>query len=151
VTIAGLAADAAEQMALHQQDRGTVAVLKTTTRIVSAGATKEDGMTAMKARIRAKVGTCRLSDEISRDAKPGVGICKFRPDGKIFAVGGWDKRIRLYSRTSAKLLSVMRGYNEESITSLDWVANRHGEYILAAGSSDGKISVWRPPRYQACT
>jgi hypothetical protein len=162
IAIAGLAADAAEQLALDEKDRGTVAVMKATTSRENMSL-KNDGKmdvvkTRMKARIRAKVGTCQLSsDDISRDAKPGVGICKFRPDGKIFAVGGWDKRIRLYSRTSAKMLTVLRGSNSNegsSISALDWISNSSdgggddgGGYILAAGSNDGKISIWRPPRF----
>eukprot|EP00553_Chaetoceros_curvisetus_P000340 CAMPEP_0204632842 /NCGR_PEP_ID=MMETSP0717-20131115/25791_1 /ASSEMBLY_ACC=CAM_ASM_000666 /TAXON_ID=230516 /ORGANISM="Chaetoceros curvisetus" /LENGTH=215 /DNA_ID=CAMNT_0051650799 /DNA_START=26 /DNA_END=673 /DNA_ORIENTATION=+ len=140
IVIAGQAADARELMAQPSDERGTVSVIKATTRRES------EVQCEMQARIRAKVGTCKLSDEISREGKPGVGVCKFRPDGKIFAVGGWDKRVRLYSRTSAKQLGVLRGLNEQSISSLEWA---HGddrivqEGILAAGSDDGKIALWR--------
>mmetsp|Transcript_15178 Transcript_15178/g.28533 ORF Transcript_15178/g.28533 Transcript_15178/m.28533 type:complete len:585 (+) Transcript_15178:58-1812(+) len=159
VAIAGVAADAAEQFALDEKDRGTVAVMKATSRetiAIEYGNAKSE--TKMNARLRAKVGTCRLSDDVSREAKPGVGVCKFRPDGKIFAVGGWDKRIRLYSRTSAKMLAVLRGGSsiEGSVSALDWIGSNgssrddkeHDDgFILAAGSNDGKISIWRPPRF----
>lgn len=158
IAIAGVAADAAEQLTLDEQDRGTVAVLKATTSSSSftenmisleGNGTEDAVKKRMKARMRAKVGTCQVTDELSREAKPGVGICKFRPDGKIFAVGGWDKRIRLYSRTSAKMLTVLRGSNEGSISALDWIPYGNGGdgCILAAGSNDGKISIWRPPRF----
>ena len=96
----------------------------------------------MNARIRAKVGTCKIANEISSQGKPGVGVCKFRPDRKVFAVGGWDKCIRIFSRTSAKLLSVLRGPNVGSISSLDWFY-KNGEYVLAAASDDWKISIRR--------
>ena len=157
VAIAGKAADAMELLSLPEEERGTVAVIKATS---LRGDGEEDGeedggvdhnssdSVKMRARVRAQVGTCKLSNEISREGKPGVGVCRFRPDGKLFAVGGWDKRIRLYSRTSAKLLSVLRGSNDGSISALAW-SNMDASYgksddcILAAGSSDGKISLWR--------
>jgi len=135
VAISGVAADAMELLAMPKQDRTTVAVMKVT-------CAKDEGNVRMNARVRANVGTCTISNEISSQGKPGVGVCKFRPDKKVFAVGGWDKRIRIFSRTSAKLLSVLRGPNVGSISSLDWVY-KNGEYMLAAASGDGKISIWR--------
>jgi WD40 repeat protein len=135
VAISGVAADAMELLAAPEKDRSTVAVMKVT-------CVKDEERTRMKARVRAKVGTCMISNDISSDGKPGVGICKFRPDRKVFAVGGWDKRIRIFSRTSAKLLSVLKGPNEGSISSLDWIY-KNGEYVLGAASGDGKISLWR--------
>ena len=102
----------------------------------------------MDARVRAKVATCKVTSELTREGKPGVGVCRFRPDGKVFAVGGWDKRVRIYSRTSAKLLSIMKG-SDASVTALDWNWNSKtgsddDEFLLSAGSSDGKIALWRP-------
>jgi len=135
VAISGVAADAMELLAAPEKDRSTVAVMKVT-------CVKDEESIRMKARVRAKVGTCMISNDISRDGKPGVGICKFRPDRKVFAVGGWDKRIRIFSRTSAKLLAVLKGPNEGSISSLDWIY-KNGEYVLGAASGDGKISLWR--------
>ena len=49
----------------------------------------------------------------------------------------WDRRIRIYSRTSAKLLWILRGPNEDSITSLDWAVGDDdlvNAAVLAAGS-----------------
>ena len=98
------------------------------------------------------MGTCQLSNEIGMGGKPGVGVCKFRPDGKVFAVGGWDKRIRLYSRTSTSLLSVLRGPNDASVTAMNWARSCDGggndnvgveAGVLAAGTADGKILLWR--------
>ena len=100
----------------------------------------------MNARVRAKVETCKISNELSREGKPGVGVCKFRPDGSVFAVGGWDKRVRIYSRTSAKLLAVLKGSNS-SVTALDWIkieGTLDDDHVIAAGCSGGKIDIWRP-------
>jgi WD40 repeat protein len=135
----GSAADAAEQLDLPKEDRGTVALIK-------AHSTSDKNSWTMKARKRAHVGTCQISDDWLFGGKPGVNTIKFRPDGAVFAIGGWDKRVRIYSRTSAKLLSILRGPNNESITAIDWVCNNEDlerAGVLAAGSADGMISVWR--------
>ena len=145
VMIAGKAADAMELLDLPEEERGTVAVIKATS------LRDDDDNVRMKARVRAKVGTCKVSGEVSREGKPGVGVCRFRPDGNVFAVGGWDKRVRIYSRTSAKLLSVLKGSNA-SVTALDWnKGNANDDFVLAAGSSDGKIAIWRPNIDKALT
>jgi len=157
ITIAGMAADAADLLDLQENERGTVAVLKATLiddneqgqghhRTGSSYDSNTNMSSRIKARIRARVGTCKLSQDASYMGKPGVGICRFRPDGKVFAVGGWDRRVRIYSRTSAKLLSVLRGPNEDSLTALDWAIGDKElvqSGVLAAGSGDGKIALWR--------
>mmetsp|Transcript_9481 Transcript_9481/g.14117 ORF Transcript_9481/g.14117 Transcript_9481/m.14117 type:complete len:197 (+) Transcript_9481:1-591(+) len=153
VAIAGTAADASDQLDLAEDERGTVAVVKATMAMGNTTTTtNEDDMNhpiinkRIHARIRAKVGTCKISEDSSFLGKPGVGVCRFRPDGSCFAVGGWDRRIRIYSRTTAKLLGILRGPNEDSITTLDWAVGdddlMHAG-VLAAGSSDGKITLWR--------
>eukprot|EP01083_Nonionella_stella_P132325 402263_1 len=156
IVIAGKAADAAELMTKPEHDRGTVAVIKATSlkdvpmddNYPESTPTTHPSRIRMGARVRAKVGTCRLSNELSNNGKPGVGVCRFRPDGKVFAVGGWDKRVRIYSRTSANILTTLRGLNEESVTALDWAGGEISEGlmregVLASGSNDGKISLWR--------
>jgi WD40 repeat protein len=135
----GSAADAAEQLDLPHKDRGTVALVK-------AHSISDSNSWTMKSRKRAQVGTCKITDDWLFGGKPGVNTIKFRPDGSVFAIGGWDKRVRIYSRTSANLLSILRGPNNESITAIDWVCNNQElEHagVLAAGSADGMISIWR--------
>lgn len=145
VLIAGKAADAMELLDLPEEERGTVAVIKATSRVNDRG-NHENTEKRMSARVRAKVETCKISNELSREGKPGVGVCKFRPDGSMFAVGGWDKRVRIYSRTSAKLLAVLKGSNS-SVTALDWrkiEGTLDDDHVIAAGCSNGKIDIWRP-------
>ena len=136
IAIAGTAGDASEQLELPELQRGTVNIIKVSSPIENK----------IKTRIRAKVGTCNISHDASFLGKPGVGQCRFKPDGSVFAVGGWDKRIRIFSRTTAKLLGILRGPNDDSITALDWAVGDKDLMdcgVLAAGSGDGKITIWR--------
>ncbi|XP_037777614.1 guanine nucleotide-binding protein subunit beta-like protein 1 isoform X1 [Penaeus monodon] len=76
---------------------------------------------------------------------PGVSSCITRPDGKIFALGGWDSRIRLFSSKKCKPLAVLQ-YHKKTVECLAYSkcdVDHYGfGYILAAGSSDHSISLW---------
>lgn len=153
ITIAGIAGDAADLLTLPAKERGTVAVVKTTfptcrdeDQFNTHADKSNKNLRSMKSRIRARVGTCKLSEDISQGGKPGVGTCCFRPDGRVFAVGGWDKRVRIYSRRTASLLAVLNGPNDAAVTCLDWLMDKEElveSGVLVTGSGDGKISLWR--------
>lgn len=135
VSIVGLAGDAADLSELPEEQRGTVAVVK---------ASFPDGSTG-RARLRARVSTCEIGtpEEAFRGGKPGVGICRFRLDGRIFAVGGWDKRVRIFDRTGGVApLAILKGH-DASVTAVDWAPNSQSTGFLATGAGDGRISVWR--------
>lgn len=76
---------------------------------------------------------------------PGLGCVSIRPDGKIYATGGWDHRIRLFSWKKHKPLAVLL-YHRKSIECLAFsersVSTFTKGYLLAAGSSDNSISLW---------
>ena len=137
VAICGVAADASEVLSKEEEERGTISIAK------FSCTTQECQDQIWGGRVRAKVGTCSINADINYEGKPGVGACKFSPDYSLFAVGGWDKRCRIFTRKSAKLLDIMKGPNTESIVSLEWIECRTGN-LLAAGSSDGKICIYRP-------
>lgn len=96
---------------------------------------------------------------------------KIRSDGKIFATAGWDSRIRVYSTKMMKELAVLKWHKEgcysvalanvEEVKIVDegqdkalvkrelamtikdqrlWKAK--ATHWLAAGSKDGKVSLW---------
>jgi WD40 repeat protein len=130
VAIAGMAGDAADLNDLPSKDRGTVALVK---------ATLQDE--ALQARLRARLATCQIGDVVK--GKPGVSICRFRQDGRIFAVGGWDKRLRIFDRsTSAAPLAILRGH-EASVNSVDWAPDATTSGLLATGAADGRVYIWR--------
>lgn len=133
VAIAGMAGCAEDLAELPKSERGRVAVIKTK----SVG---PDGH--MEARVRARLSTC---DEtiLGTAGKPGVAQSRFRPDGRIFAVGGWDKRIRIFDRSAAAApLAILRGH-AESVNALDWSSDAAVSGLLATGSSDGQIRIWQ--------
>ena len=150
IAIAGTAGDSSEQLDLPEDKRGTVNVIKVTAESKASSTNKTTDNSSIKHRInmrlRAKVGTCKISEDAPFLGKSGVDICRFRPDGAYFAVGGWDRRVRIYSRTSAKLMGILKGPNEDSIKCLDWAIGDDGLVkagVLAAGSGDGKITIFR--------
>ncbi|RUS20456.1 WD-40 repeat-containing protein [Jimgerdemannia flammicorona] len=84
----------------------------------------------------------------------GVSDVRIRSDGRIFATGGWDGRIRIFSLKTLKPLATL-AYHRESVYALafapvfdpeeegestkDEVAQKH--YVVGAGK-DERISLW---------
>ncbi len=70
--------------------------------------------------------------------KPGVAAVVLRHDGKIFAVAGWDGRVRLYRCDTRKPLAVLQ-YHRSGVQDVrfDQRSKR-----LASGSKDGSIAMW---------
>ncbi|KAL7495828.1 hypothetical protein ACHAWX_000296 [Stephanocyclus meneghinianus] len=133
VAVAGCAGDSDELSDLPEHERGTVSTLK-------VALANDDGSNPnMTASIRKRTQTCSYSSE----GKPGVSIARFRPDGRIFAVGGWDRRLRIFGRTSSKPLAVLHGGHSDSVVAMDWAADSAVSGLLATGAGDGKICVYR--------
>lgn len=75
---------------------------------------------------------------------PGINKVNTRNDGKVFASGGWDGHIRIFSWFSLRPLVVLTEHRQavqEVVYSTQkvsyWNAN-----ILAAGGLDGAITLW---------
>ncbi|GKY95611.1 hypothetical protein MPSEU_000522400 [Mayamaea pseudoterrestris] len=137
VTIAGLAADRDDLAGITEEQSGTVAVMKA----IRSGESDK----TLQARVRSRRATCHKSNDPTSlvAGKPGVSLCRFRPDGRIFAVGGWDKRLRLYDRAdSAAPLAIMRGH-ADSVNAIDWAPDAADSGILATGADDGRILIWQ--------
>jgi WD40 repeat protein len=133
VAVAGCAGDADEMCDLPENEQGTVTTLKVSL------ANDNDMDSTMKSSIRKRTQTCSLSS----GGKVGVSIARFRPDGRIFAVGGWDKRLRIFGRTSSKPLAILQGGHRDSVVAMDWPGNSAVSGLLATGAGDGKICIYR--------
>jgi len=73
----------------------------------------------------------------------GVSCVSIRHDRKIFATGGWDNNVRLFSWKTAKPLAVLN-YHNESIRTLTFAPhNLSSNQVMACGSSDKKITIWK--------
>jgi len=66
----------------------------------------------------------------------GINSVRFRSDGKLFAAGGSDGKVRLFSK-SGKKLAVLE-YHRESV---QYLAFDHTN-TLAVGCKDGAVSFW---------
>ena len=146
VAIAGMAGNEEDLVELPQCDRGRVAVIKLC----------QEQDETFRARLRSRISTMvdASSSQYSHDSgillpsgKPGVGQCRFRSDGRIFAVGGWDKRVRIYDRAAKSSahhtpLALLRGH-DDSVNAIDWSFDAVSSGLIATGSSDGRIHVWR--------
>uniref|UniRef100_A0A7S2A1D3 Anaphase-promoting complex subunit 4 WD40 domain-containing protein n=1 Tax=Ditylum brightwellii TaxID=49249 RepID=A0A7S2A1D3_9STRA len=154
VAVAGCAGDALDLCDLPEEERGTISIIKTSIKDVTcanSSTTKDDISyektpnnnitTTMKASIRNKVSTCEIGQE-SAGGKPGVSTARFRPDGRMFAIGGWDKRLRIYGRSQGNLLAILKGH-EDSVNAVDWAEDSNVSGVLATGSGDGRILLWR--------
>ncbi|KAL3940302.1 MAG: hypothetical protein SGBAC_005129 [Bacillariaceae sp.] len=133
VVAAGMAGDAAEISELSADQQGRVAMLKAVHH-----STTDD----WNVKIRARMATCRV-DETSY-GKPGVSICRFRPfDGRLLAVGGWDRRTRIFDRSTGRPMAILKGH-EGSMNSLDWAPNSVNSGLFAsAGADDNRIYMWK--------
>lgn len=140
VAVAGMAGDIVEVAELPEAEQGRVALLKAS--LIDASNSKNANSDGWTIKTRARLSTCRVDQDTSY-GKPGVAICKFRPqDDRIFAVGGWDNRVRLFERSVGAAMGILRGHLG-SVNALDWAPDAVDSGLLAtAGGQDSCISFW---------
>jgi WD40 repeat protein len=71
--------------------------------------------------------------------KPGVNDIAIRDDLKVFASAGWDGKIRCWAAQKKPRLLCVCDFHEQPV---NCVSFRPRSSVMAAGSSDGKISLW---------
>ncbi|KAI8367786.1 WD40-repeat-containing domain protein [Blakeslea trispora] len=71
--------------------------------------------------------------------KSGMVVLKIRSDNKIFGLGGYDGKIRLFSVKSMTPLAIL-SYHKDTINGLDFGVENH--HWLIGGSQDHRISLW---------
>ncbi|KAL1967517.1 hypothetical protein VTN77DRAFT_3032 [Rasamsonia byssochlamydoides] len=65
------------------------------------------------------------------------------PTLPIVATCSADKTVRIYSLTNFKLLSTISGGHKRSVRTCAWKPNVKGESVLATGSFDATVGIWR--------
>ncbi|KAL4789871.1 WD40-repeat-containing domain protein [Aspergillus venezuelensis] len=65
------------------------------------------------------------------------------PTLPLVATCSSDKTVRIYSLTNFRLLSTISGGHKRSVRTCAWKPNVSGESVLATGSFDATVGVWR--------
>ena len=121
---------------------------------------------------RHPLGDSSVESKTMQTKHAGQQSLRNRSDGKIFATAGWDGRVRVYSAKSMKELAVLKWHKEgcyalafadvfrntrtknedvnddtglekaELTVSEQRTAKAQTTHWLAAGSKDGKVSLW---------
>lgn len=65
------------------------------------------------------------------------------PTLPIVATCSSDKTVRVYSLTNFKLLSTITGGHKRSVRTAAWKPHISGESVLATGSFDATVGIWR--------
>ena len=65
----------------------------------------------------------------------------FSSDGRFFATGSYDQKIKLWNATTQELISTFTGHTE-AVYSLAFCPDSS---ILASGSADKTIRLWKIP------
>ncbi|KAK0162166.1 hypothetical protein PV327_008526 [Microctonus hyperodae] len=75
----------------------------------------------------------------------GTSIIASRPDSKVFAVGGWDGRLRIFSWKTLRPLVVLNQHRStifDIVYSKDKVEACNNKNLMAAAGKDGTVSLW---------
>lgn len=76
---------------------------------------------------------------------PGTSVIGSRPDSKVFAAGGWDGRLRIFSWKSLRPFVVLdqhRGTIHDIAYSHGKIEAYNSKGLMAAAGKDGTISLW---------
>ncbi len=80
-------------------------------------------------------------------ARPGVADAKIRPDEKLFATAGWDRRVRAFGLGGTRpggALAVLKCHAEsvQTLAFAPTTGGKGGVPLLASGGKDTRIALW---------
>lgn len=71
----------------------------------------------------------------------GCNSIAIRDDGRIFATGGWDHRVRLFDLKKHKPLGILK-HHLGSVHSVEFAPQQNDKTLLASSSKDQRIAMW---------
>ncbi|OQE37887.1 hypothetical protein PENCOP_c009G06200 [Penicillium coprophilum] len=89
-----------------------------------------------------KVAITHLSD-LTPPSQERTWLTAPHPTLPIVATCSSDKTIRVYSLTNFTLLSTITGGHKRSVRTAAWKPHMAGESVLATGSFDATVGIWR--------
>ena len=87
--------------------------------------------------------TLSLLSPLKPPSQSRAWFTAIHPHLPIVATCSSDKSVRIYSLTSFTLLSTISGGHKRSVRSCAWKPGVRGESVLATGSFDATVGVWK--------
>ncbi|KAJ5909025.1 hypothetical protein N7495_001707 [Penicillium taxi] len=84
-----------------------------------------------------------LLSDLTPSSQERTWLTAPHPTLPIVATCSSDKTVRIYSLTNFKLLSTITGGHKRSVRTCAWKPHVKGESVLATGSFDATVGIWR--------
>ncbi|KAL2840837.1 putative cytosolic iron-sulfur protein assembly protein 1 [Aspergillus pseudodeflectus] len=90
-----------------------------------------------------KAVTLTLLSDLTPPSLERAWLTSPHPTLPLVATCSSDKTVRVYSLTNFRLLSTISGGHKRSVRTCAWKPNISGESVLATGSFDATVGIWR--------